>query len=76
MYLTLHLDDLRPRGPCLWKFNKSLLQDTNFTEYISDPMNALIKGIEHFPLVKLWWDFFKNSLKAEMISFSRTKHLA
>ena len=73
VYLTLRLDDLRPRGPGLWKFNNSLLQDTNFTEYISNRMNALIEGIEHFPSVKLWWDFFKNSLKAEIISFSRTK---
>ena len=73
VYLTLRLDDLCPRGPGLWKFNNSLLQDTNFTEYISNRMNALIEGIEHFPSVKLWWDFFKNSLKAEIISFSRTK---
>ena len=40
VYLTLRLDDLRPRGPGLWKFNNSLLQDTNFTEYISNHMNA------------------------------------
>ena len=73
MYLTIRLDDLRPRGPGLWKFNNSLLQDTNFSEYISDRMNALIEGMEHFPSVKLWWDFFKNSLKAEIISFSKTK---
>ena len=73
VYLTLRLDDLRPRGPGLWKFNNSLLQDTNFIEYISDRMNALIEGIEHFPSVKLWWDFFKNSLQAEIIAFSRTK---
>ena len=73
VYLTIRLDDLRPRGPGLWKFNNSLLQDTNFSEYISDRMNALIEGMEHFPSVKLWWDFFKNSLKAEIISFSKTK---
>ena len=72
MYLTIRLDDLHPRGPGLWKFNNSLLQDTNFSEYISDRTNALIEGMEHFPSVKLWWDFFKNSLKAEIISFSKT----
>ena len=73
VFLTLRLDDLRPRGPGLWKFNNSLLQDTNFTEYISERMIALIEGIEHFPSVKLWWDFFKNSIKAEIVSFARTK---
>ena len=49
------------------------MEDTNFIEYISDCMNTLIEGIEHFPSVRLWWDFFKNSLQAEIISFSRTK---
>ena len=73
VFLTLRLDDLRPRGPGLWKFSNSLLQDTNFIEFISHRMNTLIEGIEHFPLVKLWWDFFKNSVKAEIISFARTK---
>ena len=73
VYLTLRLDDLRPRGPGLWKFNNSLLQDANFIDYIKDRMNALIEVIEHFPSVKLWWDFFKNSLQAEIISFSRIK---
>ena len=73
VFLTLLLDDLRPRGPGLWKFNNSLLQDTNYIEFISDRMSTLIEGIEHFPLVKLWWDFFKNSIKAEIISFARTK---
>ena len=29
--------------------------------------------MDHFPSVKLWWDFFKNSLRAEIISFSKTK---
>ena len=37
-------------------------------------MNALIECIEHFTSVKLWWDFFKNSLQVEKISFSKTKH--
>ena len=73
VFLTLRLDDLRPHGPGLWKFNNSLLQTTNFTEFISECMNALIEGIEHFISVKLWWDFFKNSIKAEIISFARTK---
>ena len=73
VFLTLRLDNLRPRRPGLWKFYNSLLQDTNFTAYISDRMNALIEGIEHFPSVKLWWDFFKNSIKAEIVSFACTK---
>lgn len=52
---------LRPRGPGLWKFNNSLL--SYFSDCISDRMSALIECLEHFPLVKLWWDFFKESIK-------------
>ena len=36
-------------------------------------MNDLLEISEHFPSVKPWWDFFKNSIKAEIISFARTK---
>ena len=60
VFLTLRLDDLRPHGPGLWKFNNSLLQDTNFIEYISERMNAFLRS-----------NFF--SIKAEIISFARTK---
>ena len=59
--------------PVALVYGNSLLQDTNFTKYISERMNALIEGIEHFPSVKLWWAFFKNSIKAEIVSFARTK---
>lgn len=40
---------------------------------VSERMNNLIVCLEHFPPVKLWWDFFKNSIKAEIISFAKTK---
>lgn len=36
-------------------------------------MGALIDCVEHFPSVKLWQDFFKNSIKAEIISFAKAK---
>ena len=73
VYLSFCLNDLRPRGPGLWKFNNSLLDDTAFSDYISECMNALIACLEHFPSVKLCWDFFKNSVKAEIISFVKSK---
>ena len=73
VYLTLRLDDLRPHGPGLLKFKNSLLEDTNFAEYISEQMSALIECVEQFPSPKLSWDFFKNSIKSEMISFSKVK---
>ena len=53
-----------------------LLEDTNFTEYISECTGALIECVEHFPSVKLWWDFFKNSTKADIVSFAKHKNLS
>ena len=73
VYLSFCLGDLSPHGAGLWKFNNSLLDDTAFSDYISERMNDLIACLEHFPLVKSWWDFFKNSIKAEIISFAKTK---
>ena len=73
VYLSICLDNLHSRGSGIWKFNNSLLADTNFSDYISERINDLIEISEHFPSVKLWWDFFKNSIKAEIISFARTK---
>lgn len=73
VFLSFHFNDLCSRGSGLWKFNNSLLQDVAFSDYVSERMNDLIVCLEHFPPVKLWWDFFKNSIKAEIISFAKTK---
>lgn len=73
VFLSFHFNDLCSRGSGLWKFNNSLLQDVAFSDYVSERMNNLIVCLEHFPPVKLWWDFFKNSIKAEIISFAKTK---
>lgn len=53
-YLSFRLGNLCPRGPGLWKFNNSLLNDTAFSDHISEGTNDLIACIEHFPSVKSW----------------------
>ena len=70
VHLHFVLNNDFPRGPGLWKFNNSLLQDLDFCSMISDRIDDLSSCIDSFPSVKLWWDFLKRSLQAEIISFA------
>ena len=71
--LCLEFDQAQVRGPGLWKFNASLLQDNEFCAIIEDRISYLSSCIDYFPSVKSWWDFFKTSLKSEIVFFSRIK---
>ena len=62
-----------PRGPDLWKFNNSLLADTVFSNFVSACISDLSDCISHLDLVKAWWDFFKESLKQDIILFANNK---
>ena len=61
------------RGPGLWKFNNSLLQDSDFCSFVSNRISDLSDCIGLFPSVKDWWDFFKRCLRSEIVSFSKDK---
>ena len=71
--LSIRPDGNNSDGPGLWKFNSSLLSDSTFTEYITHSIRDLADHIEHFPSVKSWWDFFKTSIKSDIISFFKHK---
>ena len=71
--LCLEFDQAQVRGPGLWKFNASLLQDNEFCAIIEDRISYLSSCIDYFPSVKSWWDFFKTSLKSEIVFFSRIR---
>ena len=71
--LSFQFDDNLARGPGLWKFNNSLLHDNDFCAFVSSRIEDLSDSIDAFPSVKAWWDFFKNSIKSDIIFFSRQK---
>ena len=71
--LSLGPSGLLPRGPGIWNFNNSFLNDEFFCEYISGRIFDLASCKTAFESVKLWWDFFKSSLKLDIISFAREK---
>lgn len=74
-YVNLHLDFSRffPRGPGLWKFNNSLLDDPDFCDYVRSRIADLSSSISCFQSILLWWDFFKESIKSDCISFASNK---
>ena len=53
--------------------NNSLLNDDVFCDHISNCINHLANCLQHFPSVKVWWDFFKNSIRSEIIFSAREK---
>ena len=55
----------QPSGPGIWKFNASLLRISELAEAIDF----------FFHDVRKWWDFCKNSLKAEIVAFSKEKRI-
>ena len=49
----------------------SLLRDSAFNDLISSRISELAEAIDSFADVMKWWDFCKNSLKAEIVAYSR-----
>ena len=62
-----------PRGPGVWKFNNSLLSDTDFCSFISDRISDLSSCISVFESVCDWWEFCKSSLQLEIIDYAKSK---
>ena len=71
--LCFDFKDLIPRGPGIWKFNNSLLDDEDFCHYVSDRIQDLLSCKSSFGSIQQWWDFFKSSLKQDITLFAREK---
>ena len=67
------ISDAVRRGPGVWKFNNSLLEDKNFCELIRNLIQSHISYFAAFASPQDWWEFLKISIKEESISFSRKK---
>ena len=74
-YVDLHLDFslFSPRGPGIWKLNNSLLDDSDFCDYIRSRIVDLSSSISCFQSILFWWDFFKESIKSDCMSFAKNK---
>ena len=71
--LCFNLSSFRARGPGVWKFNNSLLQDLSFQDVIRKSIDDHIRFQHAFFNIKEWWDFLKRSLKEQSIAFAKQK---
>jgi hypothetical protein len=54
------------RGPGVWKFNTSLLEDEVFTARIRDFWRSWQDQRDSFPFLDMWWDAGKDWLRKIM----------
>ena len=63
VYLELNLHNAKPRGPGVWKFNNSLLQDEFFCVLMSDLIDHFLQTRSSFQSDIVMWDKLKNEIK-------------
>ena len=71
--LSLDLAHVLSHSPGIWCLNSTLLEDTEFCRSISCLIRTHLEYKETFLSLHDWWDFLKQSLKLEMIKFSKDK---
>ena len=71
--LNFNFSEIPARGPGVWKFNNSLLQDLSFRGVIRKSFYDHLRFQHSFSDIKEWWDFLKQSFKEISINFSRRK---
>ena len=72
--LPFTCDDNVACGPGLWNINNSPLSDTEFCDFASSRIADLVSCFDCFPSGKDWWDFFKLSIKSDIVYFAKSKH--
>ena len=73
VYLEFNLHTTTPKGPGVWKFNNSLLQDEKFCSAISDLIAQFLRFRSSFPSDSTLWDRLKQEIKWFTIKYSRER---
>jgi hypothetical protein len=73
VFLLITLPNMPDRGPGVWKFNSSLLEDDVFDARIRDFWHSWQDQHDSFPFLDMWWDAGKDRLKKIMQRYSREK---
>ena len=61
------------RGPGFWKFNNSLLSDTNYVELLTFNIPMFAKKQEQVNGKGLYWETIKLEIRAFTIAFAKKK---
>ena len=62
-----------PRGSGFWKFNNSLLSDTNYVELLTFKIPEFAKKYNHVDDKGLYWEMIKMEIRAFTVAFSKKK---
>ena len=76
VFVPITLPSMPDRGPGVWKFNTSLLEDDVFDARIRDLWHLWQDQRDSFPFLDRWWDAGKDRLKKIMKRYSREKALS
>ena len=75
IFLSLKIENSFKRGPGTWKFNNSLLQDENYLQLIKDSYASIENKYKDVENKQLLWELIKMEIRAETISYSKTKRV-
>ena len=73
--VVLEVDSLveYPRGPSFWKFNNSLLDDSNFVQYMRENFPIWLGEISYCEDLRIQWDYIKYKIRQETIRYGKVK---
>ena len=60
-------------GGSYWKFNNSLLEDTDYLDYMKIMLVDCVSNIPSDESLLNWWDNLKGKIKTQTILFSKRK---
>ena len=71
--LSINLNEEFKRGPGLWKFNNTLLQDECFLQLIKDYYPCILQKHADVTDKQLLWELIKMEIRSETIRYSKRK---
>ena len=73
IYLNLEIKNEFKRGPGLWKFDNTLLEDENFKEFVTIKYLQILEKYSEVTKKQLLWELIKMELRSETIKYSKEK---
>jgi len=73
VFLSMNLNEEFKRGPGLWKFNNTLLQDESYLQLIKDYYPCVLQKYAEVNNKQLLWELIKMEIRSETIRYSKGK---
>ena len=73
VFLSMNLNEEFKRGPGLWKFNNTLLQDESYLQLIKDYYPCILQKYAKVNNKQLLWELIKMEIRSETLRYSKGK---